>query len=88
MRPVVAAFLLISGVRAQVTPRELNYPHTPGPSLAEIGPGSRVAWMTAVNPLGDPQRHNDFPSAAFSPNGDLWTVWSSYSGLQAPHSRG
>ncbi len=67
---------------AQVVSRPLDLPNTPGPALDQTGKGGRVAWMTGVLPLGDPQRHNDFPSAAAAPNGDIWTVWSSYSGLR------
>ncbi|MBI1353907.1 MAG: hypothetical protein GC160_06140 [Acidobacteria bacterium] len=67
---------------AQVVPLPLDLPNTPGPSLDQIEAGGRVAWMTGILPLGDRQRHNDFPSAAAAPNGDIWTVWSSYSGLR------
>jgi hypothetical protein len=77
-----AAALALMALRAQVVPRVLDLPNTPGPSLAQVRPGGRVAWMSGILPLGDTQRHNDFPSAAAAPDGDIWTVWSSYSGLR------
>src|SRR5206468_8695988 len=78
----LATFSVLTACLAQVSPREFNLPNTPGPALSEIGPGGRVSWMTGIVPLGDPTRHNDFPSAASAPNGDVWTVWASYSGLR------
>jgi len=74
--------VLLIALRAQVVPRALDLPNTPGPSVDQVGRGGRVAWMTGIHPISDPQRHNDFPSAAATSGGDVWTVWSSYSGLR------
>jgi hypothetical protein len=76
------ALLIASCAFAQVAPVPMDLPNTPGPSRSQIGPGARVAWMTGIQPLGDPMRHNDFPSSAAASNGDIWVVWSSYSGLR------
>src|SRR5437899_6701573 len=66
---------------AQLGSVQNNAPNTPGPSL-EQAKGGRVAWLSGVTQLGNAQRQNDFPSAAAAPNGDIWAVWSSYSGLR------
>ncbi len=79
---LIPLFLGAASMPAQVVPRPLDLPNTPGPSLEQVREGGRVAWMSGIQPLGDPQRHNDFPAAAAAPNGDVWTVWSSYSGLR------
>ena len=33
--------------------------------------------------ISDPERHGDWPSAAFSPSGDLWVAWIEYDGRGA-----
>ena len=33
--------------------------------------------------ISDPERHGEWPSAAFSPNGDLWVAWTEYDGRGA-----
>jgi hypothetical protein len=56
-------------------------PNTPEPSVEQAA-GARVAWRSGVLPLGDVMPQNDFPAAAAGPGWDIWTVWSSYSGLR------
>ncbi len=82
MRRLAVLAAAAFGALAQVTTVPLDTPNLPGPSLDRIGPGGRTAWMTGILPLGDTQRQNDFPSAAAAPNGDIWVVWASYSGLR------
>lgn len=74
--------LMCAQALAQVASYPLDLPNTPGPSVDQLLPGGRVAWMTGVMPLGDRQRENDFPSMAASPNGDVWITWTSYAGLR------
>jgi len=80
-RVCLAALLCAGYSLAQLGSVPNNAPNTPGPSL-DRAKGGRVAWLSGVTPLGNPSRQNDFPSAAAGPNGDIWTVWSSYSGLR------
>ncbi|MBI3698014.1 MAG: hypothetical protein HY238_24660 [Acidobacteria bacterium] len=88
--PVVLLLILLAGAlifvgrsggTPQLSSQPRNLPNTPGPSLEQAKSG-RVAWMSGVMPLGDPARQNDFPFAAAGANGDIWAVWSSYSGLR------
>ena len=65
----------------QLSSQPRNMPNTPGPAPDQTKSG-RVAWMSGVMPLGDPMRQNDFPAATAAANGDIWAVWSSYSGLR------
>src|SRR5712692_2122607 len=61
----------------QLAPSNLN-----GPSaVSETGPDARIAWFSGLNRLSDDRREDDFPSIAAAPNGTIWAVWSSYSGL-------
>ncbi|MBS1823964.1 MAG: hypothetical protein JST93_01465 [Acidobacteria bacterium] len=84
MFQTILLFLVLSAgnARAQVASYPLDLPNTPGPSVDQLRPGGRVAWLTGVMPLSDRGRENDFPSMAGSPNGDVWVVWSSYASLR------
>ncbi len=78
---VLLLLLTLGRFRAapQLAPAHLDQPAAVGPALTQ--PGARVAWLSGVNRLSDPKREDDFPSAAASPDGAIWTVWASYSGL-------
>jgi hypothetical protein len=78
---VLFVCLCVRPLAAQLGSVQNNAPNTPGPAL-EQAKGGRVAWLSGVTPLGSVARQNDFPSAAAAPNGDIWAVWSSYSGLR------
>src|ERR1700722_15966441 len=81
IRASLISFLFSCALLAQLGSYPNNSPNTPGPSL-ERAKGGRVAWLSGVTPLGNISRQNDFPSPAAGPTGDIWTVWSSYSGLR------
>jgi hypothetical protein len=82
---LVAAFVVgcvtLGRFRAapQLAPAHLNQPSEPSPALS--APGGRVAWISGVNRLSDDKREDDFPSIAAGPDGAVWAVWASYSGL-------
>jgi hypothetical protein len=63
----------------QLAPAHLDEPSAVGPALTK--PGARVAWFSGLNRLSDPKREDDFPSVAVGPDGTVWSVWASYSGL-------
>lgn len=63
----------------QLAPSHLDQPAAVGPALTK--PGARVAWFSGLNKLSDPKREDDFPSVAVAPDGTVWAVWASYSGL-------
>src|SRR5579871_4069193 len=84
--PIVLAvltvtFIAVSRFRAapQLAPSVQNQPAAVGPPLSS--PGARVAWLSGLGQLGDPKREDDFPSIAAAPDGTIWSVWASYSGL-------
>ncbi len=80
---LAAIFLAFSPAYPQLSGVNRNAPHSPGPALKQAqASGARVAWMSGVTPLGDQMRQNDFPAAASDAEGNVWVVWTSYSGLR------
>jgi hypothetical protein len=86
LAPILAAIVILGCItlgryRAapQLAPAHLDQPSNVGPALTK--PGARVAWLSGLNNLSDPKREDDFPSVAVAPDGVVWTVWASYSGL-------
>ena len=82
--PLIAlfvVFVMIGRFRAapQLAPQPLNTPSPVGP--ARQGSNVRVSWLSGLNRLSDERREDDFPSIAAAPDGTIWAVWSSYSGL-------
>ncbi len=78
---IILGFVAIGRFRAapQLAPANLDQPSAVGPALT--APGARVVWLSGLGQLSDPKREDDFPSIAAAPDGTIWSVWASYSGL-------
>ena len=56
-----------------------------GRSLAIVGICASLAFSLKAQPteISSADRHADWPSAGFAPNGDLWVAWTEYDGRGA-----